>query len=427
MKKYLKSQLNKSRLFNVINLGLVFILIKSLAYVAPLGLERALSSDQQYGNFEYILNLGQIFISIFSVGLLGSYGYHVLKENEINAKPIFHFHFFVLIFLLLLVTLICPTLLTYPYFGAIIIGLGFADQILISGILKVEDRNKFSVVIDTMLYILLGIYVVIIFLNILHFDQVIWHIIVLIYLSISAIFYHLPRVKSIAFVHKKLYIRVYKYGLLVSIVGPLIILNTNSTRIFIEYFLNIADVGTYSFYFRISSLVIILYRIAGILLFKSFFLSKYDALDKRYSLITGGLFIINVLLFFVGPYFLSVFFPKLSDINPSEVQLYLFCLFQVSFWIHTALFEPIFQRENMLIKFIVLLFFSVLTLVALFIFFNHFNWITLNNIVIVNCLIIFIMFYGQQFLFWRKKIFFPRTILVHSVIGLAFLISIFFY
>jgi O-antigen/teichoic acid export membrane protein len=421
---YLKGNLRAIK--RIIVLFFVFGLFKSIAYFAPLGMSKTIDSSETFGEFEYALNLGLMFTGVFSAGLLGAYGYFILKNNHSQLKPIFHFHFITLTALLLVISIINLDILSNNYFGAVIIGIAFADQILIAGILKGEGRNNLAIIIDTGLYIIMAVLVLLMLKNIIEFTHEIWYLSLLLYLFSTSLFYHLPRSKKIFQLDFYSILSVYKFGGLVLLTGPLLVLLASSTRLFINYFSDLENVGIYSIYFRVAAFVLIIYRVVGILLFRSFFVSKHEILDKRYSLLIFALLLFNCLSFFLLPQFLSLINSPFSQAISDNWQLYLLCLFQVSFWINISLFESAFQRENKLKKFILLLIIAVFVLVGTLFLLNKLNLLNLKSIVIINTLIIFLVFYGQQFILKKINITYPKTVRIHSLAGVIYVVAIFF-
>lgn len=402
------------RLFSLL---FVFALFKSLAFFAPLGVQEVLGSDSLFGEFEYTFNLGQTLTGFFSVGLVGSYGYFVLKQKKNELKPIFHFHFVILTFILSSITLLFPSLLYNNYFGSIILGVAFADQILISGILKVEGRNNLSIIIDTGVYIVMGLMIVFALGEVINFNQRLWYLLVLFSLVSTTILYHLNHCKHIWSVNKRDLKQVYKFGGLILIAAPLIVLLTSSTRLYIEYYLDFSDVGIYSFYFRISSLILIIYRVFGILLFRKIFIDEHNKLDTYYSLIIIGLFLVNCLIFLIIPLILNGRYDKWDETYNEHSSLFILCLFQITFWINSALFEPIFQRENKMKQFILLILVVLIVMFSAFINLAYFNLLTLNNIVVINTLSIFLFFIGQQVILRKGGVIYRKTICAHVSLG----------
>ncbi|MFV8226337.1 hypothetical protein [Christiangramia aquimixticola] len=411
----------------IVSLIFVMGLLKSLVYIAPLGINEVVDSIKDFGTFEYALNLGQTLMGLFSMGFAGTYAYFILKLGKVNLKPIFHFHFILLTSLLVLTALLIPGVLGNIYFGAIVLGVAFGDQILLSGVVKLSGKNKTSVFLDTGVYIIMTLIAVGAYFDLFNFSLKLWFSSVLLLLVLTSVFYHFKNLDNWQKINKEDVYEVYKYGGLIVIAGPLLVLITSNTRLYIEYFSTFENVGLYSFFFRLTSMVLIFYRVFGILLFRKIFVDDHIILDKYYSLIIAGLFIFNLFLFFGLPYLLMGRYEQFTETYESNRFLFLLCFFQVSFWINSSLFEPILQRENKMKFFIfLLLVFLFLMLVSLFLL-DFSNLITLESIVWLNAFIIFLLFMGQHWILWNNKIIYKKSLIAHSIIGITFLSTLFYF
>ena len=416
---------NKERIYQILSLILIFGFLKLLVYFGPLLLSIVLKSEINFGKFEYSLNLSQTLTGAFSMGLASAYAYFILKKNRLDLKPIFHLHFVVLTALLCLSVLILPSLLDNLYFGAIIIAVALADQILISGILKLSGQNNKSVIIDTGVYIILFVFVLLIYFKIIDFSFKLWFLLVLLSLVLTSLFYHLKNIKGFKLLISNQFFELYKYAGLILISGPLVVLLTVSTRLYIEWLIDFESVGVYSLYFRLSSFVLIIYRIATILLYRKIFIDEHVKLDKYYSRIISSLFILNILLFSSLPYISNNFLSRLGYDFTESKTLILYCLFQVTFWINTAVFEAVLQRENLVKQFIFILLLSGLILICGLALMNIYNFISLELIVWFNTFIIYFLFFGQQYILIKKEVYYRQSLIVHLVQGSLFIPTIF--
>lgn len=407
-------------------LFLVFTIFKSLAFIAPLGVNQIFGSLEKFGIFEYSLNVGQTLMGLFSMGFAGTYAYYVIKQNRYELKPVFHAHFVLLSTVLSCLALISPQLLSNLYFGAIVLGLAFADQVFLSAVLKLKEYNKTSIIVDTGVYIVMGTLVLLDLCHVLKFSQPIWIGSVLMTTVLTSAIIHVREARSITSMSKGNFFEVYRYGILIVITGPLIVLLTASTRLYIEYFYSPEDVGMYSFYFRLTSVSLIISRVSIILLYRKMFMGDHEDLDKNYSMLLIVLLVGNVILFLMAPYLLSVFLPLFRETYADYSTLFLLCFFQIIFWVNTSLFEPILQRENKMLKFILVLIVCNLLMIGLVIFLKNTIGLSLNIIVWVNSLVVFFLFLGQQLVLWKNKIVYRRTILVHLVTGILFVCTLFF-
>lgn len=415
----------KFKLKKLFSLIFVFGILKTIVYFAPLGLNEVLESVSAFGEFEYSLNLGQTLMAFFSMGFAGAYAYFILKKKKDIYIPIFHLHFLILTFALIIISIVTPSLLNNIYFGAVIIGVAFSEQIFLSGVLKTKGLNNSSVIIDSGVYLVLAILIILSYLNWIKFSLPIWFISLLITLIMTSIVYHIPNLKGIKLLTITDYKTVYSYGILIVISGPLIYLLTNNTRLYIDYFTSIKDVGTYSFFFRITSFSLIFYRIIGILLFKKFFIDDIKSLDKKFALILQIVFIINLILYILIPLILTNRYELFDQTYPKNKVLFIICFFQVIFWINSALYEPIFQRENKMVVYIILLICSLLLFVSTLYLLNNFSYLDLNKIVWINTLFVLFLTVFQNLILRKAKLIFKKTLITNLIIGIIFLVTIF--
>lgn len=417
---------NKKKLLNVLSLIIIFGGLKFLVFFAPLSLSSLLNSDIVFGKFEYSFNLGQSLTGIFALGLASAYAYFVLKNKRFELKPLFHLHFVLLVFLLILCLLFFPSLIDNLYFGAVVTAIALADQIFISGVLKLSNKNNQSVIIDSFIYIVLTVIVLLMYIKMIDFSFRIWFSSILLSLSCTSIFYHSRKLKGLKNLKIKHFLELYNYAGLILISAPLLVLITVSTRLYLEWFLNFESVGVYSLYFRLASFTLIFYRIITILLYKNIFIDKHKVLDYYYSLIIIGIFIINVVLYFSLPIIFNSF-NVFENFNFQENKIIIICcLFQVSFWINSALFESIIHRENLVKKFIILL--SILLLILIFglTLMDKLNFISITSIIYFNTITVFLLFFAELFLLSKKGIYYNRSLKAHLIMGVFFIPIILF-
>lgn len=258
--------------------------------------------------------------------------------------------------------------------------------------------------------------------GVVEFSQVLWQLLLLLYLFITTFFYHFKRIKGIKKLKIKHYKKIYKFGVLILISAPLLVLLTSSSRIYIEHFLDYSYVGIYSFYFRLSTIILVIYRVFGILMFNKFFLEDYKKLDLYFSLIIIIIFIINFFVIIVLPFILDGRFNKWDSLGEDYSNLLLLCGIQVSLWINSALLEPIIQRENQIKSYILILLLLLFSLIGALFLYDKIFISTIYSIIIINSILIYVFFIAQYILLSKKNIFFNKTLIVN--IGLGFLYAI---
>jgi len=408
-------------------LVVVFVGLKGLAFVSPLLVSQISSSPSDYGAFEYAFNLGTTLMGVFAMGLSASYAYFILKHDNKELTPVFHVHFVVLTGLLLLSYIIMPSLAENIYFLAIVTGVIMANQIMVSSILKVNGKNNLSILADTGIYIVLTVLVVVLYVFEQSFSKVVWSVTLLMTLLVFTLLYHLKRCAGFRQVSWLSASELYKFGLLVVIASPLVFLITNNTRIYVSHFMGMETVGFYSFFFRLASVLLLVSRLIHILLFRRFFVSEHDKLDRYLALSSvglGGIVFFALLLFQspLGDWFLS-YFPEYAD----HAYLLPFCFFQVIFWIGTSFFEAILVREKLMKPFIVLLVITVLFLLATLQLFAIYSVLNLTTLIAINTGYILLLFAGQQWILAKQKIFYRKTWAVQGIMGTLFLLFLWMY
>lgn len=399
--------------------GLIGIL-KSLVFFVPLWMLDIVDSNT-FGQFEYSLSLGQTLLGFFAMGLGGGYAYFVINQKKEEFISIFHLHFAVIISLISILSLLYFSFLNSPIFTGVIIGLFLANQVFISSIEKLNSRNNLSIIIDSAIYFLLLNYLVILKISTWDFSLFIWNLILLISLLLSLFFYHIPKINTKEIFHKSRFTKIYKFGGLMLLVSPLVALNTVSNRLYIEYFINIDAVAVFSFYFRVATFSLLIYKAISILLYRRIFLNNYEILDKIFWKTSLFFVIFNFLFAFIGITFFSSYLEQINDTAYDYAPIFIMCLFQITFWINNALLEPIFQRANLLIPYIIINAIAFLIMLILFFVLSN-SELNILLMTKINVSILVLLGMTQLFFLKRKNIIFNRliTIYVSSAIFFVF-------
>jgi len=407
----------------LVKLLIVFVFFKLLTFASPLLVNEIIDSVKEYGKFEYAMNLAQTFTGVFAMGFPSAYAYFVITLKKKNIKPIFHIHFAALSSILFLVGMLIPSLLSNIYFGSFIIGVALANQLFLSSVLKLNNKNKVAVTIDSTVFIVLTLLITFDYFNIITFTLDLFFKTTL-FLLFLTIFYHLQYIKGLKGISASVIKEVYTYGILIVICSPLLVLITASSRLYIEYFLDFQDVSLYSIYIRITSVIFILSRVFGIMLYRKMFAETHKTLDNYYSIILLLYLIVSTLIFIFLPDVLFGRYEVFTNYYIQNSSLFLICLFQVNFWINSSLLEPIIQRENKILEFILLLV-LVLTLMTSFLFFtDQQGRLSLNTLVTINTLAIFFLFCGQILIMKKHGVFYKKTFFMHLFTGLLFFLTL---
>lgn len=425
MKFFALMSRKKSQIISLVSLLVIFGITKGIAFVTPIKLASFIDEIKIYGQFEYTLNWGQTLNGLFLMGLNGAYAYFVIKNQRNSLIKFFHAHFVIINALVILMYLIEISLFSTTYSSVFILAITFSNQVFISTVYKLNGRNNISVVFDTTIYILLFLNLAFLILFGQKFNYSVWISINLIFTLIVTVFYHFPRIKDInmqEYIDNKDNVKkIYQFGGLIVLTGPLLVLVNASTRIYLEYFCSIDVVGIYSVLFRISSIVLIVSRVGIILLFRRMFLAKHEQLDKQFSVL---IFLISIAIFIVynlAPILLEILKQDVLLIIFSEnVDFVILIFVQIFLWIISSLFEPIIQREKLMKTFLLSLVISILfILVSLFVI-SHISTITKSIVLLINCIGIFLLVI-QQIRIVKKHAFFYKKTFVSIIISLIVL------
>lgn len=414
---------NKSSLWGILGLFVVYGLLKSVVYFAPLLLNNILDDVVLFGQFEYALNIGQTCASFLALGLPSAYAFYVFKNKEIHLKPLFH-NIFVALSLLLILIAFIPGVIDSIYFNSLVIGIVLANQLFITTFYKLLGQNIRSVVIDCGIYILLLVLTFLLYFHIIPFSFRYWNFLLLLYAVFLNLKYHLHGlgVSKMRSISSKDWKKVISYGALIVVTLFLTSLLNTSTRIYIEHFNGFLDVGMYSFYIRVASAIIIFHRVIVILLFRRIYTDAHTRLDRYFAAILITALCACFLMFWLVPRLLS----GISFFDGSYANhrgLFLFSLFQAVSWATVALLELIIYRENLLKRYAFALGGCLLAMFTCLLLCAHFFQLTVELLLWINVLFILMIAFCQLFLLKNARYRYCNTFIVQLIIFAAFIIS----
>ena len=422
MKKvFNKINYNKNKVKSVLSVFILFSILKSLVYFAPLWMS-SIVTQEVYGNFEYSINLGQLMLGFITAGFSGAYAYFIITEKQNTLKSIFHFHFVLLVSLNILLCCVFPSLLSNSVYTGFLIGLILANQLLMSTIEKLNGRNLASIVIDSFLYILLFIYLLYIYFLAQSFSLLIWNTLILLLLLLNGAVYHFPQLKKEELKNISGFKKVYTYGGLMIIAAPLVALNTASIRLYIEYFLGLKEIALFSFYYRVTTFSLLIYKVVTILLFRRIFTKEYHVLDNYFWKLVLLVFGVNSLVIHSSNVFLENYLSSYAIEGYNYQYLMLLCGFHVLFWINNAFLEPIFQRLNALKPYILINLISVLVLFGTMYLFQT-NGLSIEIIVLINIVTLILSGIAQMLYLKIRNIYFKKLLITHLLFTGCFLLA----
>ena len=411
MTSSLKITLNKLKSF----LGLLVLIgiLKLISFLSPLLVNKISLSPEDYGIFEYSFNLGQILIPLLSMGLSGGYAFYVLKHKQSQMKAAFHFHFVFLTIVALVIAIAYPRILNNIYFGAILISLSFSNQIFLSGIKKIEDKNYTSIFVENGLYVILLIIVLTATSIKSNFHFHLWFLALLIYNGLLATFYHLKHI-NIKKIKKEDFKKIYAFGAKVMVAGVIVFLLCNSTRVFTKFFLNETSVGIYSIVFRIGTASVLIYKTIYLLQYKNFYLSNYKYLDDIFLKIAFSVVFVNVIIFLFFPFVSTYFIKDAYIFGQINNRLIITIFSQIVLWVNFSLLEPIFQRENKVIHQIVIISVAVFSMFFSMWVMDKYFTLELIHICLINNLMISLSSVFAVLYLKRERVILKKTMVINS-------------
>lgn len=345
MKKTWKMLLAKKK--KILFFSFVFVVAKSLVFLAPLFLSNELSLEE-YSLFEYAITFGGIFAVILGTGFEGAYPYFTLKQNR-NDIDIVFFWKGIAVFVLLLLNVVIFYFFDYgsQYYLGVNIACVFFLQRMFSSILKTHEKSSMAVILDGGIYVLL--IVALYFLKVVYQEVSFDYLMLFIYLYAFFLFVIFTRQLfiSIHILPKKIdIIKINRYGIQLVGVSFLLMFLTGSGRILAERFLGLDDVGIYGFYFRIAAAIVLFHQFVNIIFFKKIYVTNPKVLDIYFSIFLVFCLILTVLNYLIFPELGKTYLSLLSNYDIYSKIFLQLCLFS-PLWIAVALLENIVYRENL--------------------------------------------------------------------------------
>ncbi|MCL5127262.1 hypothetical protein [Algibacter sp. L4_22] len=397
-----------------------FVFSKGIVYLAPLILAEILTKED-FGILEYALaGLGMVVNALVSMGVPGGYPYFILRLKKLSIRNGFYLH---PIWLLLLFTLNQLSFfflsLKPELYLAFNISYIIANQVFYSTQLKSHEYSTKAIFLDSGVYLVLAIQIVLFKLNLLELSIKSINITIALYALVYGFIaiYRFYKVKKheITFHYKS----ILKYSLNVMMGTFFIFLITSSGRILAEYFFTFEEVAVYSFYYRLSAVVVMIYQMISIVFFKKIYTLDPKILDKYYSLFFVGIAILSFIIFTISPFILNPLSSFFKDNYIKNKEVYFLLSSQMVMWIATALNSSIIDRENLAKKnnafFLSLIVMSCGSLLFLK------DILSLELLVLIHYSIIFIACLIQYFTLSRKSIYFKKSI---TVLVISYLVSL---
>ncbi|MFT4761665.1 MAG: O-antigen/teichoic acid export membrane protein [Paraglaciecola sp.] len=385
----------------------VFAFIKINGFSAALFLSNFVVNVADYGLFEYALSVGFVLAVIFNFGLQGAYPYFNLKLRKEGYHSLFHAHALILggsLLSLFLFNYSFYSFIPSKFLFALLIGSIVALQVMSSVILKSHEILQKAVFFDGGFFLVLNGYNAHLWLTGQAFDIQILQLTFAVYLLFLTTWHGFAFWKNRMDFSMKRYFEALSFGRHLVLSSFLIISLTGSARIFIEWFLNLEEVGYYGFYFRFASVTVIIHQIINIIFFKKMYQSDARILDRYFALFLNVLVIGGLVAWQIIPFIFNGILSLLEDSYATYNPLYFILTFQMIFWIALALNENIIYREGLSKKmnkgFLFIILGMLISLWAL----HSTGYLNVFWLTIVNMVAIFLGTEFQFLLLKQKKI-----------------------
>lgn len=381
----------KLHVFRLLLFALIFGVVKLSGFSSALLLS-SICSLSDYGKFEYALAAGLILAIPLNIGLQGAYPYFNLRLKKKGFRSIFYFHsiaicsFFLVV---LILDLAFFQALNEKHRIAVLLGVIFSMQILLSSILKSHGSMFRAVVMDGGVFLAINCLILygVFFQQAFSFNDlqwVLWSYALCLYL-VNVFWWR--RFK--ADFSKIKYMVAIRYGRHLVLSSFLIILFTGSARIFIEFFIDMETVGYYAFYLRFATITIMIQQVFLIAFFRKVYQSSPDILDGYFAPFLLVILMISLLLWIIIPILLSDHLQLLRNTIVQFRSLYFILCFHTLAWACLAFNENIIHRENLTSKMNKGLVFIFVLMFSLLFFLNHMGWLNVFYLAMINVLAIY--------------------------------------
>lgn len=403
-----------------------FVLAKGIVFITPVFLaEYLIASD--YGLIEYALSgLGILVGSIFSLGMEGAYPYYYLKQQNFSILNGFSLHPLLIsfVFLLNLMGYFIFGLYALEYFMSINIAYIVANQLIYSTILKSHEKNTIAVILDGGVYVILliGLILGLVF-SVLSYQFLSYALIIyaIVYFTYACYIFFKAEKELIV----KHYKQIVKYSYHVLFSSFLIFFITVSARLSIKEFLGEESVGIYSYFYRLSAIVVMIHQVVNIVFFTKIYTLNPRILDRYFAMFLLGIFMLSLLFFLLTPLILPHFLDYYKQNYAANQTIFLLLSAQMSIWIATALLSNIITRENVLLNNNIYLSMVIgFGFLALYLLRNDLNLLILT---ILHYTVFLATFLTQYISLLRKRIFFHKTLVVIASIFVFSLFALLFY
>ncbi len=405
-----------------------FVAAKAAVLLLPLMLSK-IWSLRDYGMFEYAVAWGGLLAVPLGVGTTGAVPYFLLQRRKPKYQGAFGLHSLLIGLSLLLTTAAYVMLGFNPTTYAVLLVTGIlVVQGIRAMVYKVENAPVRASLMESGIYVVLLLFAASLAsigtrLNLRFF---------LIALNLYALLLVATSVQRSFWDgawrnHIRRYRRAITFGVPIVFTSAAIIFLVSSSRLLAGKLFSLEAVGTYSFFLRISSPVVLVHNLLTTIYFRKLYQSGAKALDLYFSLILFGVFVLGILLFLVVPPLLGPHFPLLHDLHGSSLSIYFLLSIQMVFWIGIALAEAIIYRQNRANEFTRVLAGMIVMLLAATGVLKLSGLLTLLRLAQLQMGAMFLAFLAQIFILRRSGVPLIRTPAIAAVIIAVYLVCLPFF
>jgi O-antigen/teichoic acid export membrane protein len=400
--------------------ALGFVAAKATVFLLPLILSRSWSLHD-YGLFEYALAWGTLVAVPLGVGMSGAIPYFLLKKGMSDYLSAFRLHSLLMGAFLFFMTLAYLSI----GFNLTVYVTGFISGVLViqsirSTLCKVNEAPARASVLESGIYVFLFILVVLLWLMKIRFSFPLF----VVGLNVYGLLLVLSSLRGFRWAEGrdlKLYRQTVEFGIPLILTSASIIFLVSSTRLLAGKLFSMEAVGIYSFFFRLTSPVILVHSLLTTIYFRRLYEAEQRALDRYFCLILTGILCLSLVLLAIIPKLLVPYFPLLERLR-QHFGIYLVLSIQMVFWTAIALAEVIIYRQEQARKFAVVLVGTIGALLLLIMLFKINGILNLLTISQLQMSSMYLAFLGQMYLLRESGVrLFKTSLFATCVFGLYWL------
>ena len=401
---------------------LCFLIGKVSVFFGPIILSNTINDINIYGNFEYILGTAMIFINFTNIGFSGAIPYFLIKKKEVTYSSFFYKHLFYLSVISVFFYSI-NLFFDNDYLIAIFIAITLTMYLQLGTRFKTDGNSSIGVLADSLFYIGLVIFSILLFFTDFSFDFS-YLISFTLLINFFILFYSFKKIDNLNLRINE-YKKVLNFSLKLIIFSVSIVFIYTSQRFLIGSFLSNEDVGIYSVIFRMSATVIIFHQLISTAFFKNIYEAGYRKLDLLFSTTLILVLFTSLLIWNYSAFFSEFFFnSNISNIIVNNKEIHLIIIVQILLWVISAQNENIINRENLSLKAFNRTFFIVTLSILFYYLFLFKKDLNLKSLLIYISFVMFATNFSNYHLLYSNKIKLNKTILLNILAVILTLIII---